>query len=283
MIWVEQPAGTGFSSKGTTPAATSEEEVAAQFAGFWKNFIETFHLQHKKVYLTGESYAGLYVPYIASHFISQNNTALYDVHGIMIYDPATTYDVLMTEIPATPFVDYWAPLFGLNKTFMDDIHNRSEICGYNAFLEEALVYPPKGPLPTPPNADGSMIGCSLWEDILEAVSLVNPCFDIYQVATTCPLLYDVLGYPGSFGYLPDGAQVYFNRTDVQKAINAPIQPWEECTDGILTVDNSDYSAFSVLPGVIEHTNNVIIGQGMMDFIIIYNGTCKFFLHQPPTI
>jgi len=62
VIWVEQPAGTGFSSKGSTPGATSEEQVAEQFAGFWKNFIETFGLQHKKVYVTGESYAGFYVP-----------------------------------------------------------------------------------------------------------------------------------------------------------------------------------------------------------------------------
>jgi carboxypeptidase D len=61
-IWVEQPAGTGFSSKGSTPSATSEEQVAEQFAGFWKNFIETFGLQHKKIYVTGESYAGFYVP-----------------------------------------------------------------------------------------------------------------------------------------------------------------------------------------------------------------------------
>jgi carboxypeptidase D len=63
--------------------------------------------------------------------------------------------------------------------------------------------------------------------------LINPCWDVYQVATTCPLLWDVLGFPGSFGYLPEGASVYFNRTEVQKAINAPIQEWEECSNGIL--------------------------------------------------
>jgi carboxypeptidase D len=34
MVWVEQPVGTGFSQG--EPTATSEEEIAAQFAGFWK-------------------------------------------------------------------------------------------------------------------------------------------------------------------------------------------------------------------------------------------------------
>lgn len=272
VVWVEQPAGTGFSNKGSTPAAQNEDQVAAQFSGFWENFVETFGLQHKKIYITGESYAGFYVPYIADHFISQNNTAVYDVHGIMIYDPSISYDVVLQDIPSVPFVDYWGPLFNLNQTFLDDIHNRSETCGYTAFMEEALTYPPKGPLTTPPNANYDMPGCTLWNDIFEAVSLVNPCFDICQVATTCPLLYDVLGFPGSFDYLPQGVQIYFNRTDVQKAINAPIQEWEECTGGILRQDNSEYTSFNKIPRVIEHTNNVIIGQGMMDFIIQTNGT-----------
>ncbi|KAG9975760.1 alpha/beta-hydrolase, partial [Aureobasidium melanogenum] len=261
-----------FSSKGSTPSATNEEEVAEQFAGFWKNFVETFGLQHKKVYVTGESYAGFYVPYIADNFIQKNDSALYDVHGIMIYDPSISYDVVLQDIPSVPFVDYWGGLFNLNQTFMDDIHNRSEKCGYTAFMEEALTFPPKGLLPSPPNVDYSMPGCELWNDIFSAASLVNPCFDIYQVATTCPVLWDVLGFPGSFDYLPEGAQIYFNRTDVQKAINAPMQEWEECSSGVLNTDTSEYSSLSVLPKVIEHTNNVIIGQGMLDYIISYNGT-----------
>ena len=47
MIWVEQPVGTGFTQG--TPTATSQEESAAQFLGFWKNFMETFDLTGKKV------------------------------------------------------------------------------------------------------------------------------------------------------------------------------------------------------------------------------------------
>lgn len=176
------------------------------------------------------------------------------------------------DIPATPFVEYWGPLINLNKTFIADITNRAEKCGYTSFLEKSLVFPPKGKLPTPPNVDYTMEGCSIWNDIYNAASLVNPCFDIYQVATTCPLLWDVLGFPGSFDYLPAGAQVYFNRTDVQKAINAPIQQWEECSSGVLDTDTSPPSGLSVLPTVIEKTGNVIIGHGMLDYILIMNGT-----------
>lgn len=137
-------------------------------------------------------------------------------------------------------------------------------------MNDGLVYPPKGPLPSLPNTP--VEGCDVWDDIHNAVSLINPCFDIYQIATTCPLLWDVLGFPGSFEYLPEGGEIYFNRTDVQKAINAPIQPWEECASGVLKEDDSPPSGLSVLPGVIERLNRTIIAHGELDFILIANGT-----------
>ena len=52
------------------------------------SFVETFSLQNRKVYIAGESYAGMYVPYISSHFLDLNDTKNYDVKGIMIYDPS---------------------------------------------------------------------------------------------------------------------------------------------------------------------------------------------------
>lgn len=58
VVWIEQPAGTGFSQQKKTPKATNEIEVAAQFLGFWKNFVDTFGLHNRKVYIAGESYAG---------------------------------------------------------------------------------------------------------------------------------------------------------------------------------------------------------------------------------
>ena len=64
VIYVEQPIGTGFSPG--TPTAQNEEDVADQFMSFWKNFVDTFSMTGYKVYITGESYAGMYVPYIAS-------------------------------------------------------------------------------------------------------------------------------------------------------------------------------------------------------------------------
>lgn len=53
VVWVEQPIGTGFSTG--TVTATNEDDVAQQFMGFWKNFVDAFGLQGYKIYVTGES------------------------------------------------------------------------------------------------------------------------------------------------------------------------------------------------------------------------------------
>lgn len=104
--------------------------------------------------------------------------------------------------------------------------------------------------------------------------LKNPCFSVYEITTTCPMLWDVLGFPGSFAYLPEGASIYFNRTDVQKAINAPIMEWEECATGDVfpSGDSSDPSSWSVLPRAIDKNERTVIGHGLLDFILMTNGT-----------
>ena len=97
MVYVDQPVGTGLSpaAPGAPAMITNETEVARQFAGFWKNFMTTFNMTGRKVYLTGESYAGMYVPYIADYFITQNNTDYYNVAGIQINDPSIGDDYVL--------------------------------------------------------------------------------------------------------------------------------------------------------------------------------------------
>ena len=207
--------------------------------------------------------------------IGANDTTYYNFSSLMIYDPSLSYDVVQQQIPTVPFLDYWAPLINLNDSFMEYAHQTANDCGYTAFLEEALTFPPKGPLPTPPNVSNDNDTCDIFDVAQSAMTLANPCYDIYQVATTCPLLWDVLGFPGSFGYVPEGAFVYFNLSDVQRAINAPVQAWDECSTIDVFVngtDNSPPSALSILPNVIEHADRVIIGHGILDMILMWNGT-----------
>lgn len=192
----------------------------------------------------------------------------------MTLDGNEPYQEMPTElVPAVAYTDYFAPLFPFNRTFREDIHKRADSCGYTSFLNENLVFPPKGLLPNAPN--NTAPGCSLWTDIIKAISLINPCFNFYQVTTTCPFLWSVLGSVGGVLYTPPGATVYFNRTDVQKAINAPTRPWKQCTQSdepVFSNDDSPDCALSVLPGVIEQLNRTIIAHGQLDYRLITNGS-----------
>ncbi|KAI9830790.1 MAG: hypothetical protein M1826_004424 [Phylliscum demangeonii] len=270
LLYVEQPVGTGFSQG--TPTATSEGDVAAQFLGFFENFVDTFGLHNKKIFVTGESYAGAYVPYIADAMLNSNNTKYCDVEATMIYDPYTTYFQLQQDVPVVPFVDKWSGLLPFNSTFNADIHRRADSCGFTSYMQENLVFPPKGPFPLPP--DISRPECSLFNDVINAAFAINPCFDIYQVASTCPSPHDPLGFPGSFPYTDPGSDVYFNRADVQKAINAPAVQWQECTDKAVFVnpDSSPPSGLSVLPGVVERSKRTVIAHGALDMVLIASGT-----------
>ena len=82
-------------------------------------------------------------------------------------------------VPAVTHLNNYANIFALNDSFMADINQRAESCGYFAFMEEALTFPPTGGKLMAPNA--SAPGCDVWDDIVSAEIYVNPCFNIYHL------------------------------------------------------------------------------------------------------
>lgn len=274
VVYIEQPVGTGFSQG--TPTAQDEEDVADQFKLFWKNFVDTFGLKGSKVYITGESYAGMYVPYIASGMLDEEDSTYFNVSGIMIYDPSIAYDFLQGSMTVMPFVDSNEVLFPLDTNALATYHALDTDCGYADFRDKYLSYPPPGVMPGPNDlpGKGNLTCTGLYDKVYNGITAKNPCFDIYQVATTCPVLWDVLGFPGSFEYLPEGASVYFNRSDVQAAINAPSVEWSSCSDVNVFPhgDGSAPSATTVLGSVVDRTQNVVVGHGLLDMVLIAEGT-----------
>lgn len=275
MVWIDQPIGTGLSSAypGDPLLVTTEEDVATQFAGFWKNFIDTFNMQEFDIYLTGESYAGMFVPYIANHFLDQNDTAYYNVKGIQINDPAIGPLSIMEQAPAAQYFNTYSTYFNLNKSFTANMNEQAESCGYTSFMDEVLTFPPTGKFSIPPSLNETSVinqDCNVWLKIATAAIYVNPCFNPYHVTDFCPFPSNQLGFP-SLGWGPNN---YFNRTDVQEALNIGGSPanYSICQLKGLGLEHSKPSAWTVLPSVIERTGNVIIGNGELDFLITSNGT-----------
>ncbi|KAJ7476943.1 Alpha/Beta hydrolase protein [Mycena galericulata] len=272
MLWVEQPVGTGFSQG--TPNIKDENDLAAQLVGFLQQFLEVFsELNGKKLYLSGESYAGQYVPYIAN-YIYEHPTALdLSLQGIWISDPVLGWNVVQAEIPVVDFVHKYTNVFSFNQSFMAELDAIAEKCNYAGYYDKFATYPPAGPLPLPGKSTNFDRGCDVWDTVFDAALVKNPVFNIYRIFDTFPTLWDVLGFPGSF---PDTqlSPLYFDRKDVKLAIHAPTDvDWTECSN--INVfphgDASPPSALSVLPNVIEKSVRTVIAHGLADFILIAEG------------
>lgn len=63
------------------PTATNEDDVAADFITFFKQFQELYNIKNFRIFMSGESYAGFYVPYISAAMLDQNDTEHFDLSG----------------------------------------------------------------------------------------------------------------------------------------------------------------------------------------------------------
>ncbi|EJD41864.1 alpha/beta-hydrolase [Auricularia subglabra TFB-10046 SS5] len=277
VLWVEQPVGTGFSQG--EPSISNDDELAAQLVGFLQQFLEVFReLKGKNFFLSGESYAGFYVPYIANFIYEHPHMLDLKLNGIWIADPSLTYGVVQQDIPSLRFVQANQNLFPFNKTFMAQLQSASDACGYTDYLDQFVTFPPKGPLPLPVGTNGTtsaIPSCRLHSMVQRAVNILNPAFDVYRVSDTFPVIWSVLGFPRSTQQF-----VYFNRTDVQDAIHAPHIAWSTCGGNVYVDpvtgnsgrDQSIASALSILPNVIEKSKRTVIVHGLADFILVAEGS-----------
>src|SRR4051794_31359438 len=83
--------------------------------------------------------------------------------------------------PAVGLVDQWSGLFNLNDTFMEYIHKQADTCGYTPLFDTSLTSPPLTASIPLPASNANDEGCDLWNQILNAVLLTNPCFDLYAI------------------------------------------------------------------------------------------------------
>lgn len=70
ILYVDQPSGTGYSSG---EAVTDMLKLTNNFDIFFKDFAEIFKEYNEcEIYLAGESFAGTYIPYIATSMLKNN-------------------------------------------------------------------------------------------------------------------------------------------------------------------------------------------------------------------
>lgn len=201
--------------------------------------------------------------------VDAKDTTYYNIKGMLIYDPVIAGRQISDDLVAPAQAAQHASLFSLNDTVTKYAREMDQKCGFADLRNKYLTFPPPGNFPSTTPGKG-IEGCNQVDsNLYDAIVAVNPCFNPYLVSTTCPMLWDVLGFPGRMDYTPDGANIYFDRDDVKKAINAPPNAhWAECGGRPFpNGDKSDPSSVHALPNVIEHTKNVIIGSGSLDYVV----------------
>lgn len=91
MIFVEQPAGVGFSINRDPSYEYNDANSASDMWEFIKGFMARHHeLRHLPFYLTSQSYGGHYLPATALH-IARNNQGEVNFKGFAVGNPLTYY------------------------------------------------------------------------------------------------------------------------------------------------------------------------------------------------
>jgi carboxypeptidase D len=265
---VDQPVSVGFSVGNAT--AKNEDDIAADFIGFFNNFTDIFFGKSEfKVYVTGESYAGRYIPYISAAMLDEESS--YSVGGALIYDGVIgALDTIQIDTVVFPFIEVHTEQFSyLNSTQISDLQSNYHSCGFDAYISEYLVFPPCDIQPPQPSMSNQ--SCKANNQASSYIYEANKCFTPFNINQTCPTPADPLM----------GATPYFNRDDVKAALHAPNITWSECApfgvfDGIGGPtgqgDASPDPIQGALPKVIEATNRVLVANGDLDMAVITNGT-----------
>jgi hypothetical protein len=257
MLYVESPAGVGYSYGETEADRTFDDNTSAQdnlnfILGWFEKFPE---FKSHDLYISGESYAGIYVPY-ASYYIDQYNVqhAADDtvfkpnLKGFMVGNGVTdwtydttpafvqlAYDEVLLEDSIMNKIQKLGCNYGTNHPFdgisaackaaLLDVMNATS--GINTYNTYGICY---GAEPFP-----QLKGMS------HGVSVVNGMEKHfkrhYTAADYTPWMFE--GVKEANGSIPPciyGTPVadYFNRADIRALLHVPdyVQAWELCTGNI---------------------------------------------------
>merc|ERR1719354_821441 len=89
-LYLDSPVGTGFSyTKGNTSASDlSDERTAKSLLKALKHFYALYPtFQDHELYLSGESYAGIYLPMLAAEIIKENGPIAKKLKGLILGNP----------------------------------------------------------------------------------------------------------------------------------------------------------------------------------------------------
>lgn len=245
LLFVDQPLGTGFSSTDKPDHyARNEDMVAEYFYHFMTLFVEKFpEFKGRPFYITGESYAGHYIPAITAYLVEKGNpdiNLISSAIGNGWVDPITQY----------PEYDH----FSVENELVGAFHHYFLQAGY--WVCEKLIQ------------------TGIWFIALEECQLVtttilgnplSPAFNVYDIRKPCshpPLCYDF-----------DNLDALIARKDVREALNVGKKPWSDCNQVVHTFMLGDWVT-DLSPKVdyaLRNGVDILVYSGDKDFICNWRG------------
>ncbi|KAI6101368.1 Alpha/Beta hydrolase protein [Pisolithus sp. B1] len=143
-VWIDQPVGTGFSTCDSEGYIFDEDQMASDFMGFLENLVLVFpNLASRPLYLTGESYAGMYIPYITKAYFEMENPPV-KLAKIAIGDGTIGSGEAFELLPVVNVLETYPQIIGYDTDVLEYFREQSALCGYDLTLE----YPQSGHFPT---------------------------------------------------------------------------------------------------------------------------------------
>lgn len=104
MVWLEQPAGVGYSVNEKSNYASDTQSAADNYV-FVQKFVEKFpEFQNREIWLVGESYGGMYVPTLVQTILKGPNQALINqLTGFMLGNPVMMCSTASVYYQVSPF------------------------------------------------------------------------------------------------------------------------------------------------------------------------------------
>ncbi|GFP84292.1 serine carboxypeptidase-like 40 [Phtheirospermum japonicum] len=244
LLFLESPAGVGFSYSNTTDDVVSggDKRTAIDNYAFLLNWLERFpEYKNREFYISGESYAGHYVPQLAHVILRHNrmpNNTIINLKGIIIGNA-----VINDE---TDNIGQWEYLAS-HALITEDLANQAlKDCDYRVFN------------PTQPINMSDKCNKTFNEYLRESgdINIYNiyapVCLNTNLTDTTPKNTSIFDPDPCSYGYV----YVYLNRADVQKALHANVTKisdydWELCSYVLQTWTDSPYTVLDLLKEFLD--------------------------------
>ncbi|KAJ3760841.1 Alpha/Beta hydrolase protein [Lentinula raphanica] len=254
MVYVDQPAGTGFSYTSSNHYVHTLQEGSEQWIEFLRNFYKVFpEYKRMDTYLGGESFAGQYIPYYAEALMNSDL-------GVPLKGAAIGNGWIDARRQYPSFLEFSVKVGILeeNSDLYKDAKQRTDAC-----MVKVDAITDREPINVP-ECETKLI------PYIFRVENKEMCINIYDVRLddTAPAC--------GMNWPPDIKPIttYLDRPDVVRALHAEAhsESWIECRGRIHKElhETQSNSSISVLPKVLEKIP-VLIFAGDQDLICNYIG------------